>query len=141
MQILLACAKTMDDVPRRSFPYSSVPYFQHEAQRFALEMTGRPIEELQEMFACSGKVALQALQRYQNFTDEKSTLPALIAYHGQAFRCLDCYQSDGQRLDLRSTASLDYKFSLRTTAPCRYHSSLPHGRSYCTGSYQWAHSL
>ncbi|MGI6231441.1 MAG: YaaA family protein [Prevotella sp.] len=89
MQILLACAKTMDDVPRRSFPYSSVPYFQHEAQRFALEMTGRPIEELQEMFACSGKVALQALQRYQNFTDEKSTLPALIAYHGQAFRCLD----------------------------------------------------
>lgn len=91
MQILLACSKTMDDVARRSFPCSSVPHFQLEAQRFALEMAGRPIDELQEMFACSGKVALQALRRYQNFTNEESTLPALMAYHGQAFRCLDAF--------------------------------------------------
>lgn len=89
MQILLACAKTMGDKAASPYPVSTPPRFQEESQLFALEMTRRSVQELMEMFQCSAKVASLVQQRYQRFTDPEATLPALQAYQGQAYRCLD----------------------------------------------------
>ena len=65
------------------------PRFEGDARRIALEMCGKPVAQLQDMFGCSLKVAGQTLQRYQHFFADESEQIALRAYFGQAYKCLD----------------------------------------------------
>ena len=65
------------------------PRFEGDARRIALEMCGKPVAQLQDMFGCSPKVAGQTLQRYQHFFADESEQIALRAYFGQAYKCLD----------------------------------------------------
>ena len=89
MQIILASAKIMNDrlksVPDISL---STPRFHNEAQAFARNMTQYPTETIADMLGCSQQIAAQNRLRYMQFFEDKPKLPAILAYHGQAYKHL-----------------------------------------------------
>ena len=89
MQILLACAKIMNDTTETKTPLVTEPKFLKEAEHFALLMSQRSVEELMDMFQCSRQLAIDNKLRYDSFFTEEDRLPAILAYYGQAYKCLD----------------------------------------------------
>ncbi len=113
MQIILASAKTMNvsikrkqsehvrsvecekhgmksndklkSVPEVSL---SLPRFQNEAQAFAKDMAQYSTETIAEMLGCSRQIAVQNRMRYMRFFEDAPKLPAILAYHGQAYKHL-----------------------------------------------------
>ena len=89
MQIILASAKIMNDklksVPDISL---STPRFMNEAQGFARDMAQYSAETIAEILGCSQQLAAQNKLRFMQFFDEKPKLPAILAYHGQAYKHL-----------------------------------------------------
>ena len=89
MQIILASAKIMNDklksVPDVSL---STPRFQSEANAFARDMAQYSAETIAEMLGCSQQIAAQNKLRFMQFFDDKPKLPAILAYHGQAYKHL-----------------------------------------------------
>ena len=89
MQIILASAKIMHDrlksVPEISL---SLPRFQDEAQAFARDMAQYSTETIAEMLGCSRQIAAQNRVRYMRFFEDAPKLPAILAYHGQAYKHL-----------------------------------------------------
>ena len=89
MQIILASAKIMNDklksVPDVSL---STPRFQNEAESFARDMTQYSAETIADMLGCSQQIATQNRLRFMQFFDDKPKLPAILAYHGQAYKHL-----------------------------------------------------
>ena len=89
MQILLACAKIMNETTETKTPLVSEPRFLKEAEHFALLMCQRSVEELIEMFHCSRQLAIENKLRYGRFFTDNERLPAILAYYGQAYKYLD----------------------------------------------------
>ena len=54
----------------------------------ALEMGELSVEELAKVIPCNEKIALENKLRYQDFFNDEAFLPALLAYYGQAYKCL-----------------------------------------------------
>ena len=89
MQIILASAKIMNDKLKSTPDVSlSTPRFQSEADTFARDMTQYSTETIAEMLGCSQQIAAQNKLRFMQFFDEKPKLPAILAYHGQAYKHL-----------------------------------------------------
>jgi hypothetical protein len=89
MQIILASAKIMNDKLKSVADVSlSMPRFQNEAESFARDMTQYSAETIAEMLGCSQQIADQNRLRFMQFFDEKPKLPAILAYHGQAYKHL-----------------------------------------------------
>ena len=113
MQIILASAKTMNVSIKReqsklvcsverekrgmksndkvkSSPDISLssPRFQNEADCFARDMVQYSAETIAEMLGCSQQIAAQNRLRYMRFFDDAAKLPAILAYHGQAYKHL-----------------------------------------------------
>ena len=113
MQIILASAKIMNVSIKReqSKPVCSVerekrgmksndkvksspvislssPRFQNEADCFARDMVQYSVETIAEMLGCSQQIAAQNRLRYMRFFDDAAKLPAILAYHGQAYKHL-----------------------------------------------------
>ena len=89
MQIILASAKIMTD-RLKSMPGISLstPRFQNEAEAFARDMAQYSSETIAEMLGCSQQIAAQNNLRFMQFFDETPKLPAILAYHGQAYKHL-----------------------------------------------------
>ena len=89
MQIILASAKIMND-RLKSVPgiRLSTPRFQNEADAVARDMAQYSAETIAEMLGCSQQIAVQNRLRFMQFFDEKPKLPAILAYHGQAYKHL-----------------------------------------------------
>ena len=89
MQIILASAKIMND-KLKSIPYVSLsrPRFQNEAEAFARDMGQYSTDTIAEMLGCSQQIAAQNRLRFMQFFEEKLKLPAILAYHGQAYKHL-----------------------------------------------------
>ena len=89
MQIILASAKIMNDklksVPGVSL---SLPRFKNEAQAFAKDMAQYSTDTIAEMLGCSQQIAAQNKLRFMQFFEDKPKLPAILAYHGQAYKHL-----------------------------------------------------
>ena len=89
MQIILASAKIMHDklksVPDISL---STPRFLNEAESFARDMAQYSAETIADMLGCSQQIAAQNRFWFMQFFDEKPKLPAILAYHGQAYKHL-----------------------------------------------------
>lgn len=85
MQILLANAKIMYDRAGKSA--LSVPLFQSVTDELAAEMARMDIDELARQLDCSRKLAAENWRRYQNFCCAE-TMPAILAYNGQAYKHL-----------------------------------------------------
>ena len=88
MQILLACAKIINESTDRKPPLTSEPRFLKEAEHFALLMSQRSVEELMDMFHCSRQLAIDNKLRFDAFFDGERDIPAVLAYYGQAYKCL-----------------------------------------------------
>lgn len=88
MQILLACAKIMNEATETKTPLVTKPKFLKEAEHFALLMSQRTVDELMDMFHCSRQLAIENKLRYERFFAENESLPAILAYYGQAYKCL-----------------------------------------------------
>ena len=89
MQIILASAKIMKDkVKSLSDINLSIPRFQSEAECFARDMAQYSAETIAEILSSSQQIAVQNRLRYLQFFDEVPKLPAILAYHGQAYKHL-----------------------------------------------------
>ena len=88
MQILLACAKIMNEATETKTPLVTKPKFLKEAEHFALLMSQRTVDELMDLFHCSRQLAIENKLRYERFFAENESLPAILAYYGQAYKCL-----------------------------------------------------
>ena len=66
----------------------STPRFQNEAQAFAKDMAQYSTETIAEILGCSHQIASQNRLRFMQFFNEKPKLPAILAYHGQAYKHL-----------------------------------------------------
>lgn len=88
MQILLACAKIMNERTEVKTPLCSEPHFLKDAEHFALLVSQRSVEELMDMFKCSRQLAIENKLRYERFFDSEERMPAILAYYGQAYKCL-----------------------------------------------------
>ncbi len=94
MQILLACAKMMNDTTEVKTPLVSEPKFLKEAEHFALLMSQRSVEELMDIFHCSRQLAIDNKLRYGRFFADNENFPAILAYFGQAYKCLQAQTFD-----------------------------------------------
>lgn len=88
MQIILASAKIMNASADVALPTVSEPAFKKEAELFALELGQLSAEELKEQLHCSLQLAMENKLRYQDFFNEEAKMPAILAYYGQAYKCL-----------------------------------------------------
>ena len=101
MQILLASAKIMNDrsatkgdacqskkVSVHPDIILSTPAFRKEAESFARDMAQYSTETIAEMLGCSHQIAAQNQLRFMRFFEEMESLPAILAYHGQAYKHL-----------------------------------------------------
>lgn len=88
MQILLASAKIMNSATTVHTPDTHLPRFQKEAGQVALELGELSVEDLAKTIPCNEKIALENKLRYQDFFNEEAFIPALLAYYGQAYKCL-----------------------------------------------------
>ena len=101
MQIILASAKIMDDRSAtkgdacqskkvKSSPDISLssPRFQNEADCFARDMIQYSAETIADMLGCSLQIAAQNRMRFMRFFEDAPKLPAILAYHGQAYKHL-----------------------------------------------------
>ena len=89
MQILLASAKIMHDVLKTTPNVElSAPRFAHEAQACARDMAQYSTETIAEMLGCSQQIAGQNKLRFMRFFEETEKMPAILAYHGQAYKHL-----------------------------------------------------
>lgn len=96
MQILLANAKTMFDNTERQA--RTTPRFQSVANTLAAEMARMDVDSLARQLDCSHKLAAEAWMRFQRFADAP-TMPALLAYNGQAYKHLKAQTLSGAALD------------------------------------------
>ena len=92
MQILLASAKIMNSTTTVPTPNTHLPRFHKEAGQMALELSSLSVEELAQTIPCNAKIALENKLRYQDFFNEEAFLPALLAYYGQAYKCLKAHE-------------------------------------------------
>jgi cytoplasmic iron level regulating protein YaaA (DUF328/UPF0246 family) len=88
MQILLSCAKIMNSDTKVSVPHVTLPMFQADASRFALELCQWSVDKLAKALHCSKALAEENHLRYGRFLDEAEKLPAILAYNGQAYKYL-----------------------------------------------------
>ncbi len=66
----------------------SLPRFQNEAGAFARDMAQYSVETIADMLGCSQQIAAQNRLRYMRFFEDAPKLPAILAYHGQAYKHL-----------------------------------------------------
>lgn len=89
MQIILASAKIMNN-RLKSMPDISLstPRFQNEAEAFAWDMAQYSTDTIADMLCCSQQIAAQNKLRFMQYFEDKPKLPAILAYHGQAYKHL-----------------------------------------------------
>ena len=66
----------------------STPRFQKEAESFARDMAQNSADTIAEMLGCSQQIASQNRLRFMRFFEDAHKLPAILAYHGQAYKHL-----------------------------------------------------
>ncbi|MBF1495770.1 YaaA family protein [Prevotella pallens] len=91
MQIILSSAKLMKAVTKMEQNKYTVPLFQNKAESFALELAQHSIEELKQELKCSTSLAQMAKQNFIDFFNQENKLPAILAYNGQAYKCLKAH--------------------------------------------------
>lgn len=87
MITFISCAKTMFSSVKVDVPYQTVPKFAAEAERSAMELADRPLEELKQMLKISDKLVAENARRYHDFLSEGNVpLPAMLSYTGVVFK-------------------------------------------------------
>ena len=137
MQIILASAKIMNDRSatkgdacqskkvKSSHDISlSSPRFQKEADCFAKDMAQYSAETIAEILGCSQQIAAQNRLRYMRFFEDAPKLPAVLAYHGQAYKHLkaDALNVDDLNYSQRKLWITSFLYGL--LRPLRHHKTM-----------------
>lgn len=104
MQILIGCAKDMDDSAVSVRGLLNEPMFASQAAVNALQMMRYDEEELSRMLGCNMQIARLNRLRYSRFHDDRQSVQAVSAYTG---------------------VFVDYLVSLRPVEACRRHQGIP----------------
>ena len=80
--------KSNDKVKSSPVISLSSPRFQNEADCFARDMVQYSADTIIEILGCSHQIAVQNMLRFMRFFDDAPKLPAILAYHGQAYKHL-----------------------------------------------------
>lgn len=91
MQIILSSAKLMNTATDIQLVKITEPLFGNEANRFALELGQHSVEELKAELKCSLSLAQTAKLHFLDFYNQENKLPAILAYNGQAYKCLKAH--------------------------------------------------
>lgn len=88
MQLILTSAKIMRSADSGKVPAMTMPAFDDDARRLALELSQWPVAALAKALHCSAALALEAHQRFQQFMMDGDRFPDVLAYYGQAYKHL-----------------------------------------------------
>lgn len=87
MLVFISCAKTMAARSAVAVPQVTVPRFQAEAVKHALELARYSTEELGRLLRVNAKIAAENRLRFHDFCSEDlRPMPALCAYTGAVFK-------------------------------------------------------
>ncbi len=87
MLTFISCAKTMASHCSLKVPEVTVPYFEAEAVRNALEMSQVSAAELEKLLKVNAKIAAENKVRFHDFCSEDNhPMPAIGAYTGAVFK-------------------------------------------------------
>lgn len=83
----ISCAKTMAAHNSVVVPEVTVPKFEVEAVRNALEMSQYSVSELERLLRVNTKIAAENRLRFHDFcSEENCPMPAICAYTGAVFK-------------------------------------------------------
>lgn len=100
MQILLACAKLMNESPESIGDLTGhVPMFQTNADRIAAEMCRYSINELSEILNVNKDIATSTHRRFNDFFDKSTRSFAITRYDGIVFKKIDAATLSPEDLD------------------------------------------
>lgn len=85
MLAILSPAKNMRPVSLPDIPLSR-PFYIQDAKRLAGWLSAYSAWELESLFRVNPSIAMRAFLDYQEFDGEKEGYPALLSYHGLAYR-------------------------------------------------------
>lgn len=87
MLAFISCAKTMASRCPLTVPSVTVPRFEAEAVRNALEMSQYTVAELEELLRVNAKIAAENRLRFHDFCSEDNhPMPAICAYTGAVYK-------------------------------------------------------
>ena len=87
MLVFISCAKTMAAHCSVVVPEVTVPKFEVEAVRNALEMSQYSVSELERLLRVNTKIAAENRLRFHDFcSEENRSMPAVCAYTGAVFK-------------------------------------------------------
>lgn len=87
MLTFISCAKTMAERCSLAVPQVTLPHFEAEAVKNALEMSQFPPEELERLLRVNAKIAAANQLRYHDFCSEDNRpMPAIGAYTGAVYK-------------------------------------------------------
>lgn len=87
MLVFISCAKTMAARCSVVVPEVTVPKFETEAVRNALEMSQYSVSELERLLRVNTKIAAENRLRFHDFcSEENRSMPAVCAYMGAVFK-------------------------------------------------------
>lgn len=87
MLAFISCAKTMASRCPLAVPSVTVPRFEAEAVRNALEMSQYTVAELEELLRVNAKIAAENRLRFHDFCSEDNhPIPAICAYTGAVYK-------------------------------------------------------
>lgn len=87
MLVFISCAKTMAAHNSVVVPEVTVPKFEVEAVRNALEMSQYSVSELERLLRVNTKIAAENRLRFHDFcSEENCPMPAICAYTGAVFK-------------------------------------------------------
>lgn len=89
MLILLSCAKTMTSNNNIEPPFVTTAKYEQNAKEIIKQISTYSIGEIEALLKVNYNIAEENHIRYQNFTNQASQTPALLAYDGIVFKYID----------------------------------------------------
>lgn len=87
MLTFISCAKTMAVRLNKKMPETTVPHYQDEAIRNALDMAQFSAGELERFLKVNARIAAENQMRYHDFfSEDNRLLPAIYAYTGAVYK-------------------------------------------------------
>lgn len=84
MKIIISPARRMRYFENEYFDIST-PIFLEEAKKLVAKLKELSVNEIESIFKCSRKIAIDTYNRYQNFSTTKNLIPAILAFNGMQY--------------------------------------------------------
>ena len=138
MLVFISCAKTMAARCSVVVPEVTVPKFETEAVRNALEMSQYSVSELERLLRVNTKIAAENRLRFHDFcSEENRSMPAVCAYTGAVFKPHSSERFFSGGFSLCARTSTYHFFSLWVASPAGRYQTLSFGRRCPFARKRW----